>query len=149
MVELRHRRGRDVAAVAQDRHAVADLEHLLKVMADVHDRVTLVAQVLDALEQRARLGLRQRRRRLVEDQHARLLAEHLRDLDELLLGERQRRDLDAGVEVAEVDALEHRACLAAQLARPRDPACARQPAHHEVLGDRQVGQQTQLPVVDV
>jgi hypothetical protein len=65
-------------------------------------------------------------------EHARRLAEHLGDLDELADGQRQRADLGRRVEPVEADALEHRARLPAQLAGrviPREAAGA----HEQVL----------------
>src|SRR3954452_561157 len=86
LVEVAHRLARDEAAVAQDGDPVADLEHLLEVVGHVHHGVPLVAELMDAGEQRLRLGLGQRRRRLVEDEHARRRAEPLGALRALLRG---------------------------------------------------------------
>jgi len=148
VVEVAHRLARDQAPVAQDRDAIADLEHLLEVMGHVHDRVALVAELMDAGEQRLGLALGQRRRRLVEDQDLRRCAEDLGDLDELLGGERQRRDLGARVQPVQPDPLEHRLRLTVQLARAGDPAPRRQLAHQQVLLHRQVGQEAELLVDD-
>src|SRR3954454_15822270 len=148
LVEVAHRLARDEAAVAQDRDPVADLEHLLEVVGHVHHGVPLVAELMDAGEQRLRLGFRQRRRRLVEDEHPRRRAEHLGDLDELLRGERQRRDLGARVEPVEPDAIEHRLRLPAQLGRAGDAAARRELPHEQVLADRQVRQEAELLVDD-
>src|SRR3954447_24983164 len=148
LVEVAHRPARDQAAVAEHRDAVADLEHLLEVMGHVHHGVARVAELMDAREQRLRLGLRQRRRRLVEDQDARRRAEDLRDLDELLRGERQRRDLGVRVQPVETDAVEHRLRLPAHLGRAGDAAARGKLPHEQVLGDRQVGEQAELLVDD-
>ena len=53
------------------------------------------------LEQLARFGRRQHRRRLVEDQHARLAGQHAQDFDALLLAGRQVADPGArsGLEI--------------------------------------------------
>ena len=148
VVELAHRLGDRELAVAQHRHAVPDLEHLLEVVRHVHDRVPLVAQLVDAREQRLGLGLRQRRGRLVEDDHARRLPEHLRDLDELARGERRLRDRRLRVQPLQPDALEHLARRRRSSRGRVIAAAGRELAHQQVLADRQVGQQAQLLVDD-
>jgi hypothetical protein len=148
VVELVHARRAGELAVAQDRHPVADLEHLLEVVGDVHDGVALVAEAVDAGEQRLGLRFGERRRRLVEDQHSRVLAEHLGDLDELADGQRCLLDRRVRVEPVEPDALEHRARLLAQRAGAGDAATGGQAAHQQVLADTQVRQQAELLVDD-
>ncbi len=97
----------DVPAVAEDRRAVAQLEHLVEPMADEQDRDAAVAQAADDREQPLDLVGGQRRGRLVEDQHARLDRERLGDLDQLLVRHRQAADRRADVE-PDVELLEQR-----------------------------------------
>ena len=61
--------GDDVLAVAQHGRAVAQVEHLAQAMADEQHRDAAVAQAADDREQPLDLVRRQRRGRLVEDQH--------------------------------------------------------------------------------
>src|SRR2546430_677473 len=129
VVELGHRRAGGVPAVAQYGHPVADLEHLLQVVADIHDRVAVVAQLPDPAQQGGGLAFGQRGGRLVEDEDARVLPEYLGDLDELPYRQRQRRDRRVRVEVGEGDPGAHGAGLPAPLRRAGDPAPRREPAH--------------------
>ena len=76
-------------AVLQDRDPIAELEDLGEAMGDVDDRDARVAQAPDHLEQMLRLGRRQRRGRLVEDQEAEIARERLGDLHDLRLGGRE------------------------------------------------------------
>ena len=58
-------------------------------MGDEDDAQPLIAQLADDREQGLDLGLGQRRGRLVHDDHARLHRQRARDLDHLLLGDRE------------------------------------------------------------
>jgi hypothetical protein len=82
----------DVGAVAQHRHAVGQLVDLGHSVADVDDREAFLAQLADQAEQMFRFARRQRRRRFVHHQNACAGMHGARDLDELLLGDRQRAD---------------------------------------------------------
>src|SRR5436190_13845029 len=92
--ELLHRRpgARHLAhdaAVPQHRRAIADAQDLAIAVADEDDRDAFVPEPFDDAEEPVDVGLPERGRRLVEDQDPRLPErEHLRDLDELALGER-------------------------------------------------------------
>ena len=66
--------------------------HFAEPVRDVDDGHAALAQIRDDLVQPGRLGQRQARRRLVHDEHARVERERFRDLDELLLRDRQRGD---------------------------------------------------------
>ena len=90
----RGQRGDDLA-VAQHRDAIGDRGNLLEPVRDVDHAGAAVAQPRDRGEQLRRLPVGERGGRLVHDQHARLGAERLGDLDHLLLGHAQR--LDHGV----------------------------------------------------
>jgi len=74
----------DDAAVAQDGDAVAEVDDLVEAVADEDRGQAAVAQRLDDLQQTGRLLARERRGRLVEDQHARLAVERAGDHHELL-----------------------------------------------------------------
>ena len=65
---------------------------------DEDDRQPLPDQQLQRAKQRVGFGRRQHRRRLVEDQDARVAVERLQDLDALALADRQRRDRRAGID---------------------------------------------------
>ncbi len=62
--------GRDLLAVPQDGDAVGDRQHLVEPVADVEDRLAGGGIAAQALQQQLDLLRRQRRRRLVQDQHA-------------------------------------------------------------------------------
>ena len=82
------RQGRDAAAVAHDRDAIADAEHLVEPMGDVDNGDAARGESLDQREQLIDLARRQRRRRLVHHEHRRRrVLERLRDLDQLPLRE--------------------------------------------------------------
>ena len=78
-------------AVAQHRHAVADRRRLLQPVGDEHDGDAVLAQPVHDRQQSLHLGLGQRRGRLVHDDQAALQRQRAGDLDQLLLGHRQRR----------------------------------------------------------
>ena len=59
----------DVATITHDSHAVGDLLQLLQPVRDVHDADTLAAELANDVEQGVNFGIRQRRGRLVHDQH--------------------------------------------------------------------------------
>jgi hypothetical protein len=76
--------GRHLAPAAEHGDAVGDLEHLVELVRDDDDRRAARLQRLEDLEQVACLLGRQDRRRLVQDQHARVAVERLQDLGALL-----------------------------------------------------------------
>ena len=99
MIELGHGCGDDLLAVTEHGRAVADLVHLLEMVRDVEDRHAARLDAAHALEQpldRVRL---ERRRRLVEDQEARADREGTRDLDDLLLLDRELGHGQVDIEV--------------------------------------------------
>ena len=77
-------------AVAQHAHAIRDRDDFFEMMRDEDDRAPLVAQRPHAREKPRRLLFAEHRGRLVEDQHAGVAREALRDLDELRLGHRKK-----------------------------------------------------------
>ncbi len=80
---------RDALAVAQHRHAVAELEDLVEPVRDEDDAPALRDEVARRPEHALDLRLAQRRRRLVEDEQARVADEQAGDLDELPLADRE------------------------------------------------------------
>ena len=146
--EVRGRRRDDVPAVAEDRRAVAQLEDLVEPVADEQDRDATRPQVADDREQALDLVRRERRRRLVEDQDARLDRQRLGDLDELLVGHRQAADRRADVEL-DVELLEQGLRGPPRRAPVEDPEPAgRGVADEHVLGDGQVREEARLLVDD-
>ena len=76
-------------AVAQHRVAVADLEHLLEPMGDEDRRDAVALQIPHDGEQLFDFGPAQGASRLVHDDEPRPHRERARDLDHLLLGDRE------------------------------------------------------------
>ena len=76
----------DELAIAQHRHAIADLVDLVEEMGDEQDGDALVAQAADQREQRFDFLRVEARGRLVEDQHARIGGDGARHGGELLQG---------------------------------------------------------------
>ena len=98
------RRGRPHdATVAQDRDGVRELQDLGQEMRDEDDRPAPLPQAADDLVESRRLGRREARRRLVEDDQVRLARERAQDLHLLLLRQRQvphdrvRSQVEAGL----------------------------------------------------
>ena len=85
-------------AVAQHGHAVADRRRLFQPVRHEHDRHAVLAQPVHDGEQPLHLRFRQRRGRLVHDDQAAFQRQRARDLDELLLGDRQRGNRRAGID---------------------------------------------------
>ena len=81
--------GADIAAVAQHGVAVAEAEHLLEPVGDEDDRQALGLERSDDAGEIGDFGFAQRRGRLVHDDEPRAHGERARDLDELLLGDRE------------------------------------------------------------
>jgi len=131
----RRRRGRDDAPAAQHRDAVGDLEHLVQLVRDEDDRAAVGGHGAQRREQRVRLLRGQHRRRLVEDQDARVAVERLEDLDALLLAHRQLPDART-----RVDGQTELVCEPGHLAFQRGAVGHEPPvmlvAERDVLGDR-------------
>src|SRR4051812_579583 len=82
----------DVAPEPEHRDPVGDLEDVVQVVRDDHDREPLLAQPSHELEHLARLRDAERRRRLVEDDDARVPHHRSRDGHRLPLSAGKRRD---------------------------------------------------------
>src|SRR6516165_8613306 len=79
--------GRDhEPSVAQHSDAVGDLKRFFERMGDIDDGYSPRPQVTDEMEEMDDFLGRQTRRRLVEDDNARLVVDRTRYLDHLLLG---------------------------------------------------------------
>ena len=122
-------------AVAQHGDPVGDLPHLGEPVRDVDDGRSLAPRACGRAEEQLDGVLRERRRRLVEDQEPRRDGEGLRELEEVPAGDAERRD--AVLEVAEeVHVVEQRraspvACPgrgAADARRRPRPGCSRPPS---------------------
>ena len=87
------------AAVAQADDAVGEPPDVGHAVRDVEDGDAALAQPVDDGEQPVGLRARQRRGRLVEDQHLGLMRHGARDRDHLAVGERQVADPRIEVDV--------------------------------------------------
>ena len=114
--------GRDVFAVAHDRDHVAEREDLVEAVRDEDDAAPLVAEAPCDGEQSLDLDAAERRRRLIHDQEAGIEQDGFRDLDDLLVGDRQALRGAVGVDV-HAEAFEHLVGLRAH-ALAVDPADA-------------------------
>ena len=136
----------DALAVAENRHAVRDGEHVVE---KVGDEDEALARALEAAKHgKETLDLRRRERRggLVEDDDACPGEKHPAELDQLLQAERQGSDARAGVDI-DAEALEMLAGDARHLAPAHDAhAVRRLEAEKHVLGDRELGADRQLLV---
>ena len=133
-------------AVAQDRDAVGDLTHLGQPVGDVDDRSPLRRELPDRGEEQLHRVLRQRGRRLVEDQESRRHGERLGDLEQVPPSDAERGD--AVFEMAkEMDAVEQRAHRPCRIlvATPQMLGCD---GHADVLGDRHVWEKRRMLVDD-
>ena len=100
LVDLRRDLGRlDLAAVAEDRDRVRDLENVVEEMRDEDDASAFLAQPREDAEQTFDLRRRQSRSRLIENDDARAREQHARELDELLHADREIAEPRARVDV--------------------------------------------------
>ena len=147
--QLRLRRGRgdlvDEPPVAQHADAVADLRDLVEVVADEDHRHPGLAQLAHDAEELVDLGARQRGGGLVEDEDARVQAQGLRDLHELLARHAQLAHLVAGVDV-EPDALQRTARRVAHRLPVEQAAAPGHAAQGDVLGHRHARHEVELLV---
>ncbi len=134
---LARRRHADDAAVLHHRHAVGDAEHFLETVGNVDDTDALGAEPCDDAVQAFGVGGREHRGRLVEDDDPDLLRQGLGDFDHLLVGDREVADRTPRVD-GKAQAPEQFSGAAVQRRPGYD---ARQLAHEDVLGDRQVGRE--------
>ena len=144
--ELGNRLGLDVPAVAEDGDDVGDRGDLFEAVADVDDGDSALAQPAHGREELLDLVRRERRSRLVHDQHAGARRERLGDLEQLAVGdaepEHRRIRAELGPELVQDP---HR--LGAHRAPvDRVKRAARLPAGEHVLGHGQIGKDRRLLV---
>ena len=133
----------DLVSVAQHRDAVGDLLDLADAMRHVDDADAGRFQLGDQIEQLCRLGVGERGGRLVEDQQAHLGEERLGDLDHLLMGARQLRDLVIGPQI-EIELADDGAGARAHR-RPIEKAAGGQfTTEEQILLDRQLRHQAEF-----
>ena len=106
-------------------------------MADEDDRVALGGEPPQDLEDLLRLLRREDRRGLVEDEDPRLAVERLEDLDALLPADRQRLDLDVGIDLEPEPLAELDDPAPGLLAVEEDRVGHRLFAEEDVVGDGQ------------
>ncbi len=141
-----HVAGVDGGAVAHHGHAVGDRRQLLEAVRDVDHPDALVPQPAEDAEEVERVVLRERGRRLVEDQHARVGPERARDLHELLLGHAERARLALRIDpgTRESEQLPGAAPSPGPVDAP--PGASGLEAERDVLGDGQVREERRLLV---
>src|SRR5471032_3369634 len=148
-IHLLHRRCGDMLAVADDDDGVADRGHFVELVRDINAGDATRLQGAQNIEQYGDFRRRQRRRRFIEDQQARILVECLGNLHQLLVaaavmhhGQRhvQFRDLQFTQQL--VGALVH-GCVMHAPARQGNFA-----AHEDILGHGQLRHQHQFLVDD-
>ena len=126
-------------AVAKDRDAIGDLANLAQPVGDVHDGRPVGGEPAHEAEEELDGILRQRSRRLVEDQEPRRHRKRLGDLEEVAAGDAERRHAvrEMPLEVHVVEQRAHRlrhVGIAASQILDRD-------CNPDVLGDGHVGQE--------
>ena len=135
--------GRHQFAVAQDRNPVADFEHLRQPVRDVENRAPLALERQQRCKDALDLDIGQCRRRLVENENARVARQQPRDLDELPLAHAER-----GNRSVEVDVIgsEQRQRLGGPPAKLRPLVQERNPQRAEpyIVLNRQIRTKTQL-----
>ena len=96
-----------------------------------------IAQLAHDAEQLRAFALRQRRGRLVEDEHARFVDQRARDLHHVLLRDAQAARRHVGVEVR-VEIAQHRGRARAHRAPVHEPAARRLRIDEQVFGDERL-----------
>ena len=128
------RRAAGHAAIAQNHHLVAELQHFRQFVADEDDALSLRAQTAKDCQQIGDFGWSEIGGRLIEDQEVGFAQDCLENLDALPAAERQLADACKGVEVETKPS----ACLADPIRHRRraQHATRRGPAEHDVLHHR-------------
>ena len=149
-IELPTRLGADVPPVAQHGDPVGQPAHLLEPVRDVDDAHALLAQPAEPGRRARRSRLRQRGRRLVQDQDPRTDGQCPGDLDHLLLGRcsgRRPEPRDSPISGRPSSATS--ASASSNIRRRSQQAEPdRLAAEEEVLGHREIGRQRELLVND-
>jgi hypothetical protein len=131
----------DRPAAAQDGHVVGRGQHFAELVRDQHHAPASSGERTRPDEQLRALRRRQYRRRLVEDEHPRVVGERLDDLEPLLRPHGQRVDARVGVE-RESRTLGHLSRALGGNAR----VVATAPAQRDVLGDCHRGDEREVLV---
>ena len=133
-------------AVAQDRDTIGDLANLTQPVRDVDDGRPRCRELADGREEELDGILRERRRRLVENQEPRRHGERLGELEQVAAGDAERRD--AVLEMAqEVDVVEQRAHRFRRVGIAA-PQMLEPDRHADVLGDRHVREERRMLMDD-
>ena len=130
--------------VAKDRVTVADLSDLFEEMADVDDPHAGVAQLANDGEEVLNILASQRTGRLIEHDHLRVGGERPRDLNELLLSNRELTHWRLGSQIGmaeRIESLAHFLALGLPIEQPKPSAFL---PKHDVVLDRQVRCEVQL-----
>ncbi len=127
-------------AVLHDRDAVGKLEDLVEAVRNVDHAGAARPQFADDGKQPLGIAVCKNRSRLVEDDDARVVGKRLGDLDDLLVGDRKPPGLNGGVD-REAETAED---FARRLAQPAVVDDARQTPQKDILGNRQIGRQSQF-----
>ena len=139
--------GLDGVTIADHRYVVGDAAHLVELVRNQDGGDALPLELEQQVEQGLAVALRERRRRLVQNEKFDFLAQRLGDLDELLLASSDIGDERIGV-LVEPDGLQQGAG-ARLIAVPVDDAVfGVLVAEEDVFGDRQHRHQGKLLVDD-
>ena len=144
-VDLVDRVRRDAQAVAQHRHAIAELEDLVEPVRDEDDAPTLRDELARRPEHPLDLRLAERRGRLVEDEQACVADEQAGDLDELPLADREGLDGGPELHVAEAELVEDAPRVLGEAAPPVEERDV-EPPEEDVVLDAELGDEAQLLV---
>jgi hypothetical protein len=141
IVERGHRLRRDPTAVAQRGDHVGDREDLLEAMRDEQHCRALVTQGAHHAEQSLDLRAGECRGRLVHDQDPGVERQRLRNLDHLLVGDREPPCDIAGRQPDAEPVEQHGGRGVDGAMIDRSGVTARLPAHEDVLRHREIGEQ--------
>ena len=139
--------GPDIAAVAHHRHPVGDATKLLQAVGDIGDGDAMRLQIVDDLEKLVDLRLRQRRGRLVHDQHFGVEGQRLGDLHHLLAGDGERQHQIGGADI-HLEAIKIDLRIGLHLAAVDEDPPHRFAGKEDVLGHTQVGHEVQFLMDD-
>ncbi len=128
---------RDHRAIPQDGDLVADRKRVVEIMADIDDCEAAAAKTADLAEQNFALGRRQRRRRLVENNEARIAADGPRNFQQLLSGGAEISHRRGGIQV-EAHIGEQRLGALVPVAATKARPDRSQAAEKQVLGHREI-----------
>ena len=136
---------RHLAAVAEDRAGGAQLVDLVHAVRDIDERPAVRLQLAHELEEHFGLAMRERTRRLVERDDARVTQQRLADFDHLPLRDRQPAELRIGIEIdAHLRKPFPHETLGIALVHPAERI--RQPAEQQILRHGQIRNILQLLV---